>query len=73
MVKKNRFCVMKLHELVKKIMNSSTIVVVEDVISSIIKTILNFMLIQAKEYKALPKYLQAFEYRFRALAEECIF
>ena len=67
MVKRNRFCTMKLHDLVKKVMNGSTAVVVEDVIGNMIEAMFNFMLIRAEEYEALPKYLQAFEHRFEVL------
>ena len=42
MVKKSRFCAIKLHGLVKKICNGSIVVIVEDVIGNAIEALFNF-------------------------------
>lgn len=69
MIKKNRFCTLKLCKLIKKIVNGSTVVIVEDVIGNMIEALFNFALIRGEEYEGLPQCLQAFHHRFKALAD----
>ena len=68
MVKKNKLCAVKLHDLVRKNCNGSTVVVVEDVIGNLIEALFNFALIRGEEYEHFPKCLQAQEYKFEVLS-----
>lgn len=69
MVTKQRFSAMILHKLIQKICNGSTAVVVEDIISSMLEGLCNFMLVKWEDYATLPKYLEASEHKYQVLKE----
>ena len=57
MVKAKRYCSMKLLDLVKKICNGSTYVIVDDVVGNLIESLYNVMLIRGDDFNSLPRYL----------------
>ena len=67
MVKSKRYCAMKLLNLVKKIYNGSTYVIVGDAVGNLIESLYNVMLIRGDDFKSLPKCLEASEHRHSAL------
>ena len=69
MVASNRFNMLILYKLVKKNYNSSTIVVVDDVVDNFIESLYNYILIKDNDFESLPKYLEASEYWFQILKE----
>ena len=67
MVSKNWHYAMVLHQLIKRICNGSTSVVVEDFLGNIIEALCNFTLIQGDEYDTLPNHIEAYQNRFKVL------
>ena len=55
MMEKTRFDAIKLHELVKRIFNVSTTVLVDDALGKVIESIYNFFCIRGDDFESLPK------------------
>ena len=58
---------MVLCQLIKRICNGSTSVVVEDGIVNLVEALCSFTLIRGDEYDAFPKHMEASQHRFEVL------
>ena len=67
MISANRCDVMVLYQLIKRICDGSTHVIVEDVLGNLADTLHNFSLIQGEEYDTLQKHMEDSQYRFEVL------
>ena len=55
MLKTKRYCAIKLLDLVRKMCNGSTCVIVDDVIGNLIESLCNVVLIRGDDFKSLPR------------------
>ena len=72
MYKTKRFCAIKLHDIVKNVCNSSTHVVVDDVVGNMLESLNNVCIIRGNDFRLLPKCLDSTQHRFEVL-EEAVF
>ena len=64
-----RHCAINLHNLVKKICNDSTYVVVDDVVGNMLESLHSVFLIRGDDHTSLPKCLEVSQHRFEVLEE----
>ena len=62
-VTKRRLNVIILHRLARKICNSLTSVVEEDVLGNLIEYLYSLMMVRGEDYESLPKYLEVLKHR----------
>ena len=67
MVARKRHNSMMLHQLIKKMCNGSTSVVVEEVLGNLVEALHNFVLIRGEEHDTLPKCMESSQNRYEVL------